>query len=135
MLWGGMLALSLMSLPSSPVLVLFFLSPSGFAVWPWPSFWVPCPLGVRVTMRAEQRGHFVQPAVCVCAGLCEDMPERQLLACMPLLRSLPRVPAFMLAMLLCALLVGFQSLSTLIGLLCWSRSPCPEGVALYGLRL
>lgn len=70
MLWGGMLALPLTLPPSSRVLVLFCLSPSGFAVWPWPLFWAPCPLGVPGTMRVEQGGSFCLTG---CLRLCRPL--------------------------------------------------------------
>lgn len=110
MLLADMLALSLTLPPSSLALVLFCLSLSGFAVWPWPSSWALCLLGAPGTMRANL-------VVCVFWGLCEDMPERQRLACVPLLRSLSRVPALMLVLLPYVLLLGWQSLYAVLRLL------------------
>ncbi len=76
MLLVGMLALFLMLPPFSPASASSCLLASGFAVCPWPSSWGLCPLGAPGTVRANL-------AVCVCGGFCEDMPERQRLACVP----------------------------------------------------
>lgn len=135
MLSAGMLALFLTLPPFSPVSVSSCLLVSVFAVWLWPLSLGLCPPGAPGTMRAKQNGNFSCRASAFAlafARICQSVSGWHV--CL-LLRSPPRVPASMLAMLLCGLLVGFQSLSTLVDPLCRSRSPCPEGVALYGLRL